>query len=112
MSNPAGEGILVVLVTFPDVATAESVVRSAVTANLAACGNLVTGVRSIYRWQGAIETAEETLVLFKTTEARVDALQAHVLQAHPYQVPEFVQVQVTGGHPAYLDWVRDGSTAV
>ncbi len=110
MGEPPGpEVILLVSVTFPDAATADRVVRTAVESHLAACGNLVPGIRSVYRWRGAVKTAEETLALFKTTKSMVGKLQAHVLRQHPYEVPEFVYLPITGGHATYLEWVVENS---
>ncbi|HEY0793832.1 MAG TPA: divalent-cation tolerance protein CutA [Chthoniobacterales bacterium] len=103
----ADDGVVLVYITFPDLIVAERTVRHAVAERLAACGNLLRGVNSIYRWKGAIETAEEVLVLLKTTESRVESLRAAVLAVHPYEVPEFVITPLTGGNPEYLDWVRD-----
>jgi periplasmic divalent cation tolerance protein len=101
------EPLLLVYVTFPDVAVAEAVVRTAVEQRFAACGNLIPGLRSIYRWQGAVETAEEVLVLFKTTAANLRELQRHILSLHPYQIPEIVATPILGGNSSYLDWVRE-----
>ena len=104
---PAVEEVLLVHVTFPDFVSAERTVRQVVEARLAACSNLLPGVKSIYWWKGVLETAEEVLVLLKTTTSKVDALRAAVLAAHPYEVPEFVITPLTAGNPAYLDWVRE-----
>ena len=72
---------------------------------LAACVNLVPGVESIYRWQGAIETAAETLAIFKTTAAAFPAFEKALTEMHPYEVPEIIALtpaQVVG---PYRDWV-------
>ena len=102
-----GERIFLVYVTFPDRATAEATVRTAVERRLAACGNALPGVRSIYRWKGTVETADEVLVFFKTTEGSLPAVRRFILDSHPYEVPEIVATPVVEGNPAYLDWVRE-----
>jgi periplasmic divalent cation tolerance protein len=73
---------------------------------LAACATLIPEAKSIYRWKGQIETANEAAVTFKTTQDRFDALRTFVLKEHPYEVPEFVAWQVLDGSPEYLAWVE------
>ena len=104
--------VLVVSCTFPDRETAERISRLAVENRLAACATLVSDAESIYRWKGRIETAHETAVTFKTTEDRLAALQAFVLEEHPYEVPELVAWQVAGGAPAYLAWVEQSTRQI
>lgn len=72
---------------------------------LAACVNLVGGMRSVYRWQGAIEEAEEWLLVIKTRRSLFDALRTAIEQAHSYQVPEVVALPMTDGSAAYLEWL-------
>ncbi|MGC9669807.1 divalent-cation tolerance protein CutA [Planosporangium sp. 12N6] len=86
---------------------AAELARSAVEARVAACGQVVGPISSVYRWEGKVETAQEWLVLFKTTAERVDALVAHVQGCHPYDVPEIISTPVTAGNPAYLDWIGE-----
>jgi len=74
---------------------------------LAACVNIVPGLRSVYRWQGAVECDNEVLLLIKTTRARLPALSARVVELHPHELPEVVAVEVAGGLSAYLDWVAE-----
>lgn len=94
-----------VLVTAPDAATAESLVRRLVDERVVACGNILP-VTSIYRWEGAVEHTPETLVIFKTDEAGADRLVRRVPELHPYEVPEVLVLPVEGGHRAYLEWVH------
>jgi len=96
----------IVLSTCPDARTAESVARALVEERLAACVNLVPGVRSIYRWQDAIEEADEVLMVIKTTSANVDALTKRVAQLHPYEVPEVIALEATDVSDAYLAWLE------
>jgi periplasmic divalent cation tolerance protein len=97
--------IRVVLVTAPRGDVAVSIARGLVEAGLAACVNIVPGVRSIYAWQGAICDDGEDLLIAKTAEDRLEALVAHVRAVHPYSVPEVVALPVEAGSAAYLDWV-------
>lgn len=106
MSEREGGGIRVVLMTAPDRETAERVGTALVEARLAACANVVPGISSVYRWQGAVERAEEVLVVLKTRSERVEALVSRAAELHPYDVPELLALPVREGHGPYLDWVR------
>jgi periplasmic divalent cation tolerance protein len=106
-----GEEIRVVLTTVPDAAAGERLARALVEERLAACVNLVPGVRSIYRWQGAVEDAAELLLVAKTRADRCRALAARIQALHPYELPEVLELAASGGSPAYLDWVRRESSA-
>lgn len=98
---------LVVVCTFPDVETARRIARQLVEERLVACGNLLPGTESIYRWKGAVETASETVVLFKTTQPVYPALQERLKALHPYEVPEIVALPIVAGLPEYLGWVAE-----
>ena len=91
--------------TCPDDASAERLATALVEERLVACATLLPAARSIYRWQGAIEQADEVLLLLKTTHARYPALEARLPALHPYELPELVAVESTAGLPAYLQWV-------
>jgi periplasmic divalent cation tolerance protein len=95
-----------VLVTAPDVKTARMLARAALKTRLIACANLLAGIQSHYWWQGKIESAAETLILFKTTTANLIALEKIVLDLHPYDTPEFLVVGITKGNKRYLDWLK------
>lgn len=98
---------LIVYCTCPDAATADRLARALVTERLAACVNVLPGVRSTYRWQGQVETGDEVLLLIKTTADRLDALGARVQALHPYELPEVLAVEAHGGLAPYLDWVAE-----
>lgn len=97
----------VVLVTTPDVRGAEELVRQLVEEGVVACGSIVAGVTSIYRWQGEVERAAEALVVFKTTAAGAARLVERVPRLHPYEVPEVLVLPVEAGHRPYLDWIAE-----
>jgi len=97
--------VLVVLVTGPDAAQAAALARALVEERLAACGNVVPAIRSIYRWEGKVQDESEALLLLKTTRARFPALRERVLAMHPYRVPEVVALPVEAGAEPYLAWV-------
>lgn len=101
--------ILLVFITCP-AAAAAPLAEALVQQRLAACVNALPAVRSVYRWQGAVEQAEETLLIAKTSRARYAELEAAVRGLHPYELPEIVAVNVTGGLPAYLQWVDESTT--
>lgn len=98
---------LLVLSTFPDAETARRVTRAVVEERLAACGNLVPAIESIYRWKGTLETSTEVLVLFKTTGESYSRLEARIRELHPYELPEIVAVALSGGLPGYLGWIAE-----
>ena len=98
--------VLVVLSTFPPGEASAVAARTLVEEKLAACVNLVPGVRSIYVWDGRLEESIETLAVIKTTSDRFEAMRARLLELHPAQVPEVVAVEVLDGHLEYLGWVR------
>ena len=99
--------VLVCFCTCPDRATADRLAEALVAERLAACVNVVPGLHSVYRWQGAIERGDETLLLIKTTQASLPALLARIVELHPHELPEVVAVEVAGGLSAYLDWVAE-----
>mgnify|MGYP001950430392 CR=1 FL=1 len=102
-----GETTRVVLTTAPSVEVAEALVRTLVEERLAACGNIVPGLTSIYRWRGEVEREEEVLVILKTEASAVARLVARVAELHPYEVPEALVLPVEAGHGPYLAWVRE-----
>lgn len=99
---------IVVLVTCSSPAEARRIARAAVEARLAACVNILSGaVQSIYRWKGRVESANERLLLIKTSRWRLAKLGAAVEKLHSYQVPEFIALPISEGSPGYLDWLDE-----
>ena len=97
---------ILVLVTAPaDGQTPERLARGLVEARLAACVNLVPGLRSFYRWQGEVQDDAEVQLLIKTRQGRFDALVAWVQEHHPYDLPEVITLAIERGATPYLDWL-------
>jgi len=96
---------LLVLTNVPDQGAAEKLAHALVEARAAACVNVLAACRSIYRWEGAVETAGEIPLLIKTTAENYPQVEAIVRANHPYDVPELIAIPITHGLPAYLDWV-------
>lgn len=96
---------LLVFTTLPDQETAENLGRRMVEARLAACVNVMSPCRSIYRWQGAIEEDGEVPLIIKTSAGSYPDLEAWLYQNHPYELPEIVAVNIANGLPAYLAWI-------
>jgi periplasmic divalent cation tolerance protein len=78
---------------------------------LAACVNMVPGLRSIYRWKGDLCEDAEYLLLIKTVRAQLPSLARRVEQLHPYETPELISLPVEGGLQAYVGWVREQTSA-
>jgi periplasmic divalent cation tolerance protein len=104
MSLEAGT-FAVVLVTAGNAEEGRRIGRAMVEERLAACVNVVGPIRSIYRWEGAVEEAEEHLLVMKARAADVPVLTARVRALHSYDVPEVVALPLTGGSEAYLAWL-------
>jgi periplasmic divalent cation tolerance protein len=102
-------GVAVVLVTAPSEALAAALARTLVDEGLIACANLVPGVRSIYRWKGAIWDEGEVLLVLKAPAAGFEALRARIVELHPYETPEVLRLDVAEGHPPYVEWVLGGA---
>jgi len=95
----------VVLTTVANPDDAARIGRALVEERLAACASLIPGVESIYRWQGKVETAAETLLLLKTDPDQLEALEARLLELHSYQTPEFLVLKVDAISQPYLEWL-------
>ena len=106
----ATSNTLLVLITLPERAAAETLARELLEARLAACVHIGATVQSLYHWRGEIETASETPMAIKTRTALWDRLERAIRARHPYELPEIVAVPISHGSPAYLDWIA-GETA-
>jgi periplasmic divalent cation tolerance protein len=105
--NP--KDFMVLFSTCPDADTAATIAQTLVEERFVACVNVLPGVRSIYRWNEAIEEATEVLLVIKTTAALAAAARARLVALHPYETPEAVALGVVDGHDAYLRWVLDST---
>ncbi|RJQ21052.1 MAG: divalent-cation tolerance protein CutA [Nitrospiraceae bacterium] len=100
---------IVVFITAPHEDLAASIARALVESRLAACANIIKGIRSIYAWQGKIEDDSEVLMIVKTRRELFDALSAKVKELHSYEVPEIIALPVTAGSEDYLKWLREST---
>jgi periplasmic divalent cation tolerance protein len=96
-----------VFVTAPDANVAANLTKALLSDDLVACGNIVDGIRSVYRWEGKVCDDSEALLILKTTKEQVERLKNKVVEIHPYECPEVLAVPVLDGHHDYLSWVRD-----
>ena len=103
------EEIVLVLTTLPEEFDASSLARELVEGRMAACVSVLPPQTSTYRWKGAIETAREHQVVIKTISTRVGELMMTLRTRHPYDLPEFLVLPVSGGDSSYLDWLRASS---
>ena len=101
------EEVLVVFTTWPSVEKARAAARVLAEEKLVACANIIPGIESIYRWQGALEHGTEVLAIFKTTSAAYAAFEARLKMLHPYEVPEIVAVKPGEISASYAAWLQE-----
>jgi len=101
---------IVVLTTVASDDEAVRLVRALLERRLIACGTLVPGARSLYRWQGKIADEREVVILLKTRSARLETLQVAFGELHPYKVPELLALPVSAGLNKYLEWISGETT--
>ncbi|MBI3096807.1 MAG: divalent-cation tolerance protein CutA [Planctomycetes bacterium] len=102
---PDASPFAVVLITAPKPAVARRLARTILDERLAACVNVVPGVRSLYRWEGKICEDAEVLCIVKTRHALLDRLIERVRGLHPYSVPEVIVLPLVAGSAPYLAWM-------
>lgn len=105
----SGTDKIVVLVTAPSEEEAVKIASALVEEKLAACVNIVPGLRSIYRWEGKICDDREVLLVAKTKQSVFDSLKHRVRSLHPYATPEIIAIPVTAGFEDYLKWVDESA---
>jgi periplasmic divalent cation tolerance protein len=98
---------ILVYTTYPSIVEAEQAGRAIVEGRLAACVNILPGMISHYRWQGAIERAEEVVMIIKTRASLGEAVREAVRRRHSYTTPAVLFLPVEGGDAGYLDWLMD-----
>ncbi len=98
---------VILYTTWPDAEKAEAVGGEAVAEQLAACANVFAGMRSIYRWEGALERTVEIMMILKTSAQRAPELRDFILARHPYDTPCIIALRIDGelSHPDYLAWI-------
>lgn len=97
----------IVLSTCPSQEVAEAIAAKLVENKLAACVNIVSGLTSVYEWQGKVETDREHLLIAKTVAAAYQAVENTILDSHPYELPEIVSIPINNGLANYLSWIDD-----
>ena len=100
------DAFVVVLVTAPTAEVATTIAHAVVGEKLAACVNIVPGLRSIYAWQGKLCDDTEVLCIVKTRRALFSALRDRVTALHPYEVPEIIALPISDGSAPYLAWLQ------
>lgn len=100
---------VVALSTAPSVEKGREIARVLVGEGLAACVNVLPIAHSIYRWKGELCDDAEALCVIKTRADRVETLRARLIAIHPYELPELIVLDITGGHPPYLQWIDESS---
>ncbi|MBE9528544.1 MAG: divalent-cation tolerance protein CutA [Proteobacteria bacterium] len=101
-----GTGHVVVFSTAPNRAEAEQIGRTVVAERLAACCNVVDGIRSIYWWKGEVCEENEVLSIYKTRKELFCRLKERIKELHSYEVPEVIELEITGGLEEYLGWIE------
>lgn len=96
----------IVMTTVANVEEANRIGRALVEERLAACATLLPAVHSIYRWQDQIESSNETMLLIKTAQDQLPALETRLRELHTYETPEFLVLPVESGSRAYLNWLQ------
>jgi periplasmic divalent cation tolerance protein len=102
---------LVVFCSCPNADSANAIARDLVEQRLAACVSLLPQVRSVYRWQGEVEEAEEVLLMIKTSAQRFDAMRERITALHSFDVPEIIALDIRDGLPAYLAWIHSETSS-
>jgi len=103
-------GAIIVFTNVPDRAVGRRIAEALIAGKLAACVNILAECTSIYRWQGAVETAAEFPLMIKTRAEMYEDVEALIRSLHPYELPEIIAVPVEAGSPAFLDWIKTQTT--
>lgn len=86
---------------------ARKIAAALVKRKLAACVNILPRMESVYRWKNKVETSSEWLLVIKTTQKRVKAVEMTVKELHSYELPEFISIEIEGGSKEYLEWLEE-----
>lgn len=101
---------IIIFTTAPTPEDGERIARTVVEERLAACASIIPHTKSVYWWEGKMETATEQLVIIKTRRALFAAVRDRILQLHPYKVPEILAVPVEAGSEEYLRWLKESTS--
>ena len=101
--------LIVILCTVPSLEVGESLAHGLVEAQHAACVNVISGVLSVYRWDGAVQKEHEAQLLIKTRASRFEHVSSYHREHHPYEVPEILALPIRGGAEAYVQWVLEST---
>lgn len=107
--NKSGYQHIIVLSTCPGSITAKKIAQDLVENKLAACVNAIPGVQSYFSWVGKVDSAEEHLLIIKTTHEHYAALEKRIQTLHPYELPEIIAVPISTGSSDYLKWIQDST---
>ena len=102
-------GFVLILVTVNSQEEGQSIARALVDSRLAACVNIISGLRSIYRWKGKIWDEGEFLLLIKTQMALFEQVEGKIKEIHSYEIPEIIAIPITRGSETYLDWLLEST---
>jgi len=103
--------LVVVLVTCPDEGSALRIAGELLDGRLAACVNVISGLRSFFWWEGKVEEALEALLIIKTRSSLLGELTKRIRELHPYEVPEVIALPIVGGSEDYMEWVKEETKA-
>lgn len=109
MSSAPKSGVRICYITVPDQLAADSLSNALVKNKLAACVNVIPGIKSTYLWEGKINNDFELLLMVKTRAQLTEKVAAFIKENHPYDEPEFICTDVTSGLPGYLNWVHEST---
>jgi len=98
-------GHIAIFVTCPSMKEAEAIADALLSERIVACANIISGVRSNFWWKGRIDSADETLLVLKTTKKNFTKAEKAVKRLHSYDVPEIIALPIAAGSRAYLDWI-------
>ena len=98
---------IVIFITASSISEAENIVNSVVTKKLAACGNIIPSVSSIFHWKGELCKEDEVLIILKSTAPNFNKVVAEVKKQHSYETPEIIALPIIDGDQDYLQWIYD-----
>ncbi|ARM76579.1 divalent-cation tolerance protein CutA [Acidianus manzaensis] len=98
---------IVVITTVSELASGKKIAKTLVEEKLAACVNIIPYVKSIYTWEGKIVEDDEAFLVIKTESSVKDKIIKRIKEIHPYELPEIITLDITGGLENYLNWIRE-----